>query len=224
VLAQAYDGDTWVDWRWVGDHGDEIFARLREHALLLGWSLLLALLIAIPLALASVARRGVYSTILLTTGVLYTIPSLAAFSFLLPFTGLSRLTAIIPLAAYSLLILVRNIVTGLEHVPADVQDAAIGLGYSPARKLWSVDLPLALPTIIAGIRIAVVTIIGLIPVSALIGQGGLGQLMTDGFQRDFYTPLVVGLVLTVAFAILCDALLLGVQRLLTPWARAGARA
>jgi len=216
VLA-AYDGHAWVDWSWVADHGNEIASRVREHAVLLGWSMLLALVIAIPLALASVARRRTYATVLAATGVLFTIPSLAAFSLLLPFTGLSRLTAIIPLAAYSLLILVRNIVTGLQRVPADVQDAAVGLGYSPTRKLLRVDLPLALPTIMAGIRIAVVTVIGLIPVAALIGQGGLGQLMTDGFQRDFYTPLVVGVVLTVAFAVLADALLLGVQKLLTPW-------
>jgi osmoprotectant transport system permease protein len=185
--------------------------------------MLLGLLIAVPLALVSVSRRRVYGTVLATTGILYTIPSLAAFSLLLPYTGQSRLTAIIPLAAYSLLILVRNIVTGLEQVPADVQDAATGLGYSRRRKLWQVDIPLALPTIIAGIRIAVVTTIGLIAVSALIGQGGLGQLMTDGFNRDFYTPLVVGVVLTVAFAFVADALLLGLQTLLTPWTRGSTR-
>jgi osmoprotectant transport system permease protein len=218
VLA-AYDGHAWIDWSWVADHGDDIVARLREHAVLLGWSLMLALLIAIPLALVSLNRRRVYATVLVATGVLYTIPSLAAFALLLPFTGLSRWTAIIPLTAYSLLVLIRNIVTGLEQVPAEVQDAATGLGYTRAGKLMHIDLPLALPTIIAGLRIAVVTVIGLIPVAALIGQGGLGLLMTDGFQRDFYTPLVVGVVLTVAFAVVCDAFLLGVQRLVTPWAR-----
>jgi osmoprotectant transport system permease protein len=100
-----------------------------------------------------------------------------------------------------------------------VQDAAVGLGYSGLQKLWRIDVPLALPTIFAGIRIAVVTVIGLISVSALIGQGGLGLLMLDGFQRDFYTPLVVGLVLTVVFALAADALLLGIQHALTPWTR-----
>lgn len=215
----AYSGHAWVDWSWVGDHLHEILSRLTEHAILLAWSMLFAVLIAVPLALVSVRRRRVYGGVLATTGVLYTIPSLAAFSLLLPFTGLSHLTAIIPLTAYSLLILVRNIVTGLENVPAEVQDAAIGLGYTPRRKLFQVDVPLALPSIMAGIRIAVVTLIGLIPVSALIGQGGLGQLMTDGFQRDFYTPLFVGVVLTVAFAVAADALLLGLQKLLTPWTR-----
>ena len=218
-MLAAYDGKAWVDWSWVGDHGDEILTRLREHAVLLGWSLLLGLLIAIPLALISLRHRRAYTSVLAGTGVLYTIPSLAAFSLLLPYTATSRLTAIIPLAAYSLLILVRNIVTGIEQVPADVQDAAVGIGLSPRRKLWQVDVPLALPTIIAGIRIAAVTLIGLIPVSALVGQGGLGRLMTDGFEREFYTPLVVGVVLTVVLAVSCDALLLGVQRMLTPWSR-----
>lgn len=218
-MLAAYDGHALVDWSWVADHGDEIVARLREHAVLLGWSMLLALLFAVPLALASLGRRRVCGIVLATTGILYTIPSLAAFSLLLPYTGQSRITAIIPLAAYSLLILVRNIVTGLERVPTDVQDAATGLGYSRRRKLWQIDVPLALPTIVAGVRIAVVTTIGLISVSALIGQGGLGALMTSGFEKDFYTPLVVGVVLTVAFAIAADALLLGAQKLCTPWAR-----
>jgi osmoprotectant transport system permease protein len=218
VLA-AYDGNAWIDWSWVADHQHDILSRLDEHATLTAWSILLALLVAVPLALVSVSRRRVYAGVVLTTGVLYTIPSLAAFSLLLPFTGLSSTTAIIPLAAYCLLILVRNIVTGLEQVPSDVQDAALGIGYSPGRKLLRVDVPLALPTIIAGIRIAVVTVIGLIPVAALIGQGGLGQLMIDGFERDFRTPLTVGVILVVAFAVVCDAALLGVQRLLTPWAR-----
>jgi osmoprotectant transport system permease protein len=221
VLA-AYDGHALVDWSWVGDHGDEIVARLREHAVLLGWSMLLALLVAIPLALVSMGRRRVYGSVLATTGILYTIPSLAAFSLLLPYTGQSRLPAIIPLATYGLLILVRNIVTGLERVPGEVQDAATGLGYSRGRKLWQVDVPLALPAIFAGIRLAVVTTIGLIPVSALIGQGGLGALMTSGFEKDFYTPLVVGVALTVVFAFVADGLLLAVQKLLTPWARGSA--
>ncbi|HTL84769.1 MAG TPA: ABC transporter permease [Acidimicrobiia bacterium] len=223
-MLEAYDGHAWVDWSWVGDHLHEINARLEEHAILLGWSILLALIVAVPLALVSVRRPHVYGSVIVSTGVLYTIPSLAAFALLLPYTGLSHLTAIIPLAAYSLLILVRNMVTGLREVPADVQDAAIGLGYSPREKLWRVDMPLALPTIIAGLRIAVVTVIGLIPVSALIGQGGLGLLMTDGFQRDFRTPLVVGIVLTVVFAVVADALLLGLQKAVTPWARRRARA
>jgi len=218
VLA-AYDGNTWVDWSWVGDHGDDILARLREHATLTIWALLLGLAIAFPLALLSAGQRPMRAVVIGLTGVLYTIPSLAAFALLLPFTGLSRTTAIIPLATYTLLILIRNIFAGLDGVPVEVQDAAIGMGYSRMRKLFRVDLPLALPTIFAGIRIALVTVIGLIPVAALIGQGGLGQLMRDGFERDFRTPLVVGVALTVALAVTADLLVLGIQRMVTPWTR-----
>jgi osmoprotectant transport system permease protein len=218
VLA-AYDGNTWVDWSWVGDHGDDILARLREHATLTLWALLLGLVIAFPLALLSAGQRPMRAVVIGLTGVLYTIPSLAAFALLLPFTGLSRTTAIIPLATYTLLILIRNIFAGLDGVPVEVQDAAIGMGYSRMRKLFRVDLPLALPTIFAGIRIALVTVIGLIPVAALIGQGGLGQLMRDGFERDFRTPLVVGVALTVALAVTADLLVLGIQRMVTPWTR-----
>ena len=223
-MLAAYDGHAWIDWSWVADHRAEILSRLQQHAVLTGWAIFLGLLIAMPLAFLSVTHRRFYGAVLITTGVLYTIPSLAAFSFLLPFTKLSQWTAIIPLAMYSLLILVRNAVTGLQQVPDEVQDAAVGVGYSPAAKLFRVDLPLAIPTIFAGFRIALVTVIGLIPVAALIGQGGLGQLMIDGFQRDFYTPLTVGVILVVAFAVVCDAALLGVQKLLTPWTRRGIRA
>ncbi len=218
-MLAAYDGNTWVDWSWVGDHGDDILARLREHATLTLWALLLGLVIAFPLALLSAGQRPMRAVVIGLTGVLYTIPSLAAFALLLPFTGLSRTTAIIPLATYTLLILIRNIFAGLDGVPVEVQDAAIGMGYSRMRKLFRVDLPLALPTIFAGIRIALVTVIGLIPVAALIGQGGLGQLMRDGFERDFRTPLVVGVALTVALAVTADLLVLGIQRMVTPWTR-----
>ncbi|MBV8949841.1 MAG: ABC transporter permease [Actinobacteria bacterium] len=193
--------------------------RLREHVVLALLALLYGLLIALPLGILASRQRRLLPPILGVTGVLYTIPSLAAFAFLLPFTGLSRDTALIPLTAYSLLILVRNVVTGLDGVPADVKDAARGMGYSPWRQLLQVELPLAVPAIIAGIRIAAVTLIGLVPVAALIGQGGLGALMLDGFQRDFRTPITVAGVLVIALAVVTDATLLLAQRLLTPWAR-----
>jgi osmoprotectant transport system permease protein len=121
------------------------------------------------------------------------------------------------------LILIRNIVAGLDGVPPDVREAAQGMGYRPVRQLFSVELPLALPAIVAGIRIATVTTIGLITVTALIGQGGLGQFMIDGFQRDFRTPLTVGIILSVALAVVADLLLVGAQRLVSPWARAERR-
>ena len=171
------------------------------------------------------ARAGACTaSCLSTTGVLYTIPSLAAFSLLLPYTGLSHLTAIIPLAAYSLLILVRNIVTGLEQVPARRAGRRGRARVTrAARKLWRVDVPLALPTIIAGIRIAVVTIIGLDP-GERAHRAGWARSADD---RRLPTATSTrrsssGIVLTVAFAVAADAFLLGIQKLLTPWTRKGA--
>ena len=141
-----------------------------------------------------------------------------------PVTGfLSRTTALIPLVCYTLLILVRNTVTGLEGVPPEVKEAATGMGYTQTRLLLRVELPLAMPAIIAGVRIATVSTIGLVTVTALIGQGGLGQLLLDGFQRDFQTPLTVGIVLSLALAVVADLLLLGALTLATPWRRKGRR-
>jgi osmoprotectant transport system permease protein len=224
VVFGAYDGGTFVDWSWVNDHTAEIWIRVREHLELVGWSLLWGLVLALPLALLAHRYRGLRGPTLSATGILYTIPSIAAFSLLLPYTGLSQNTAIIPLTAYTLLILVRNMLAGLDGVPGDVLDAAQGMGYSGSRRLLSVELPLAVPSIMAGLRIAAVTLIGLVPIAALVGQGGLGTFMLDGFNRDFQTPLTVGTVLVVLIAILADALLLLLQRLVTPWNRRTARA
>lgn len=218
-LAAGYSGSSWIDWSWVNDHTTEISTRLREHVVLAALALLYGLVIALPLGILASRKRALLPPILSITGVLYTIPSLAAFALLLPYTGLSRDTALIPLTAYSLLILVRNIVTGLDGVPPDVVEAARGMGYSPPRQLLQIELPLAVPAIIAGVRIAAVTLIGLVPVAALIGQGGLGAMMLDGFQRAFRTPITVAGVLVIALAVVVDGALLLVQRLVTPWAR-----
>ncbi len=220
LLAAGYSGSAWIDWSWVTNHTTEISTRLHEHVVLAGLALLYGLVIAFPLAVLASRRRRTLAPILSVTGVLYTIPSLAAFAFLLPYTGLSRNTALIPLTAYSLLILIRNIVSGLDAVPPEVTEAARGMGYSSTRQLLFVELPLAVPAIVAGIRIAAVTLIGLVPVAALIGQGGLGALMLDGFQRQFRTPITVAGVLVIALAVVTDAALLLMQRLVTPWARA----
>jgi osmoprotectant transport system permease protein len=136
-----------------------------------------------------------------------------------PWTGLSRTTAEIGLVGYTLLILIRNIVTGLDAVPDEVREAARAMGFTGRRRLLRIELPLAVPSIIAGIRIATVTTIGLVTVTALIGQGGLGQLILDGLIRDFRTPLVVGTVLSIALAVVADVGLVGLERLITPWAR-----
>ena len=211
--------DEWVDWGWISTHGDEITAATRQHVELTVLAVGIGLAISLPLALLSVRWRRVYGPVLWVTGVLYTIPSLALFVMLLPWTGLSRTTAEIGLVSYTLLILVRNIVAGLDSVPAEIREAATAMGYRGTARLVKVELPIALPTIIAGIRIATVTTIGLVTVTALIGQGGLGRLILDGLRLDFRDRVVLGSVLSVALAVVADVSLAGVQRLATPWSR-----
>lgn len=220
VVLAGDIGPKWLYWPWVTDHVDEIGQRLGEHLELTLLSVGFGVLISFPLALLSVRYRRLYGPVLAVTGVLYTIPSLALFALLLPVFGtFSVLTAVIPLTLYTLLILVRNIVTGLDGVPPEVRDAAEGMGYSRLRQIVRVELPLALPAIVAGVRIATVTTIGLVTVTALIGQGGLGQLIMDGFRRDFRTPLTVGIVLSLLMAVVADLFLLGLLRVTTPWRR-----
>lgn len=198
---------------------------MREHIELTAIAVGLGLAISIPLALAARRWRFLERPVLSFTGGLYTIPSLALFAFLVPLWGLSRLTAEVGLVSYTLLILVRNVIAGLDGVPEEVREAARGVGYRPLRQLVEVELPLALPVIVAGIRIAVVTTIGLVTVTGLIGQGGLGAFIVEGINRDFRTPVVVGSALSIALAVVADVLLAGTLRLLTPWQqRRGARA
>jgi osmoprotectant transport system permease protein len=178
--------------------------------------------LAFALSLAIREIPGLYSPVTWVAGVLYTIPSLALFALLIPFSGLSILTAEIGLVSYTLLILVRNIVGGLRTVPPDVREAAIGMGYSQWQVLWRVELPLALAVIIAGVRVAVVTTVGLVTVTGLIGQGGLGALIIQGIQQFFATPLVIGAVLSIALAVVLDGALVLIQRQVTPWARPAA--
>ncbi len=211
--------DPWVRWDWVRLHGDDIVAAVRQHVELTAIAVLLGLVISFPLGLVARRWRRSEGPILGFTGALFTIPSLALFALLVPFTGLSRLTAEIGLVIYTLLILVRNIVAGLDGVPEEVREAAHGMGYRPLGQLLRVELPLAVPVIVAGIRIATVTTIGLVTVTGLIGQGGLGAFIIEGINRDFRTPVVVGSVLSVALAVVADVSLAGVARLLSPWSR-----
>jgi osmoprotectant transport system permease protein len=211
--------EPWVRWNWVAGHTDRILGDLGQHVELTVIAVAAGFLLAIPIGVLAWRYRSSRGPVLAVGGALYTIPSLALFALLVPWTGLTVLTAEIGLVAYTLLILVRNIVVGLDGVPAEVRDAAAGMGYRPLRQLLRVELPLALPVIVAGVRIATVTTIGLVTITALLGQGGLGELLEDGLIRDFRTPLVVGAVLSVALAVACDVLLALTQRLLTPWTR-----
>jgi osmoprotectant transport system permease protein len=209
-----------VRWDWISEHWDLVGQRFIEHVELTLIAIVLGLLIAFPLAVMSFRSRRVYGVVATLTGILYTIPSLALFAIVGAYTGyLSKTTAEIGLVGYTLLILIRNIVAGLRGVPEDAREAARGMGYSESQMLWRVELPLAMPVIIAGIRLATVTTIGLVTVTAVLGLGGFGHFILDGLRTFFTTETLLGAVLSVLLAIAADALLLLVQRLLTPWHR-----
>jgi len=218
VIADDRRGLIW--WGWVGDHLDDIWQRTIEHVQLTAVALVVGCTISFALALVAVRVRWTYRPITRVASILYTIPSLALFALLIPFTGLGMVTAEIALVSYTILILVSNAVAGLDSVPDAVKEAADGMGYTRARRLATIEIPLALPTIIAGVRVASVTVIGLVTVAALVGNGGYGALIDDGLRRNFPTPIVVGTVLSVTLALLVDGGLALVQRLLTPWRRA----
>ncbi|MGH8937487.1 MAG: ABC transporter permease [Acidimicrobiia bacterium] len=218
LVAQA-SGDPLVRWDWVLDHLGDIRVQLLEHLYLTGLAVGVGFLISMVLAVIALRYRPAYAVITGVAGILYTIPSIALFTLLIPFVGLSVLNAEIALVSYTLLILVRNIVVGVEGVPEAVRESARAMGYRPWRAFLEIDLPLALPVILAGLRIATVTIVGLVTVSALIGLGGLGAFILDGLRRLFATPILVGTLLSVALAVAFDLVFVGAERLLTPWAR-----
>jgi osmoprotectant transport system permease protein len=213
-----------VDLGWVVDNLDLIGEKIVEHVGLTVIAVVVGFIVSFGLALLIRNRPRLYEPIIGVTGTLYAIPSLALFALLTPITGLGTLlTAEIALVSYTLLILTRNIVEGLRAVPADAIEAATGMGYTPAQRLLRVELPLALPIIVAGLRIATVTIVGLVTVTALISIGGLGYLIvTIGIYRGSFgiTATLTGVVLAVGLAVLADVALLALQRALTPWARA----
>ena len=213
-------GEPLVRWDWIASHSGEILARTGEHLELTAIAVAVGLVVAFALSLLALRAPVLTGPIVGVTGTLYTVPSLALFAFLVPYTGLSILTAEIGLVSYTLLILIRNILSGIRSVPAEVRDAAQGMGYTPREIFWRIELPLALGVIFAGIRIATITTIGLVTVTALIGEGGLGYFILLGMQQFFTTPLLLGAALSVAFAIVADALLLTLQTALMPWSRA----
>ncbi len=208
-----------VRWDWVASHLDDVWARTIEHLTLTGIAVGVGFVLAMGLSIVALRFRRSLAPISWFTGVLYTIPSIALFALLIPVTGLTITTAEVGLVSYTLLILVRNIVAGIDGVPAAVREAAVGMGYRRWRMFAQIEVPLALPVIIAGLRIATVTTVGLVTVTALIGQGGYGAFINDGLQRFFNTPLIVGAVLSVALAVALDVALVLIERALTPWAR-----
>jgi osmoprotectant transport system permease protein len=220
ILANGPDSFIW--WEWVGNHTDDIWVRTIEHLQLTGSSVAIGFVIAMAMAVVSLRWRRAYGPLAALSGGLYSIPSLALFGFLVPITGLGFRTAQIALVSYTLLILLRNIVAGIDAVPASVIEAADGMGFEPWRRFLAVDLRLAAPAIVGGLRVATVTVIGLVTVAALVGSGGYGVFIDDGLSRasGFSTPIVVGGALSIAMAVAFDVAFVLLQRLITPWARA----
>jgi osmoprotectant transport system permease protein len=212
--------DRW-HWDWIQRNPDIVWESFSQQLDLTYRAVLIGILISLPLAVVVRGSRIARGAVIGAASVLYTIPSLAALTLLGPFTGyISRLTVDVVLISYTLVILLRNMITGLDEVPADVREAARGMGLSPTQMLLRVELPLALPSIMAGIRIATVTTIGLATLASLVAQGGLGFLIIyEGFNRQILSAAVVGSALAVAQAVASDAVLVGIQRMLTPWAR-----
>jgi osmoprotectant transport system permease protein len=209
--------NEWICWQYLVDRKDELVDATVEHVLITVAAVVLGVLIAFPMALLARRFPRFESSILGVSTGLYTIPSLALFSLLVPFTGLSATTVIIGLGLYALTILVRAVLAGLESVPDDVRESATGLGYGRRRLLMRIELPLALPVIMAGLRVATVSTVALTTVGTLVSYGGLGNLIKDGVDTNFRAELFAAAVLCVLLAVLLDVLLVLTQRVLTPW-------
>ncbi|WP_207769206.1 ABC transporter permease [Nocardioides currus] len=215
--------NEWICSDYLADRRSEIVDATVQHIAITAVSVLVGLVIAFPLALAARRFIRLESTILAVTTGIYTIPSLALFPLLVPFTGLTPTTVVIGLALYALTILVRSLLEGLRAVPDEVRESATGMGMGATRLLFRVELPLALPVLMAGLRVATVSTVALTTVGSLVAYGGLGNLIKDGVSTNFRAELFTASVICVVLAILLDVLLVVAQRLLTPWTR-GVRA
>jgi osmoprotectant transport system permease protein len=223
LAAPADDGpgNPWFSWRYIQDNADILLSNLEAHAWLTARAVLIALVVALPLAVISYWWRPLTGPILALSGVLYTIPSLALLALVAPAVGTTTdLSVLIALVLYALLVLVRNSLAGLTQVPDDVRDAAAGMGYGRVGRLWRIELPLALPGILTGLRLATVSTVALVTVGGIIGRGALGDLILGGFRNNFYkAQILTASVLCVLLALVLDLLLAGLGRVLTPWTR-----
>ena len=218
--AAAEPANPWFDPDYVSDNSTDILSALEQHVTLTVQTIAIGIVIAVPLALVARRWRVLQGPIIATSGILYTIPSLALFAVLAPFTGLRARTVLIGLVMYALLVLIRNVVAGLDGVPDDVREAARGMGYGGARMFLRIELPIALPAILTGIRIATVSTVALVTVGVIVGYGGLGRLILRGFNNNFYrAEIVTASLLCVLLALALDLLLLAVTWAATPWAR-----
>jgi osmoprotectant transport system permease protein len=219
------EGRPLIDWTWISSNPDDILERIIQHLQLTVLPLVLGFGISLALAIWALRQPKLYTPVIAFTGLLYTVPSLAAFAVLRPIFGLSLLTAIIPLTTYTLLILFRNMVAGFQSVPSEVLEAAEAMGYTRRQRLWRVQIPLAVPLTIAGVRLAAVTVIGLATVASILGDafGGLGQFITEGLQQLFPTKYLIGAALSVVLAFLAHVFFVWVEKAVTPWATARAK-
>ena len=219
MLAQGVP-NPWFSTQYLVQGRAELLSALEQHVTITLAAVTVGLVLSLPLAV--LARRSPIAETLVigAAGVVYTIPSLALFALLVPYTSYTATTAAIALALYTLIILVRNAVTGLAQVPREVLEAADGMGLGSVRRLLRVELPIALPSIVAGVRVATVSTISLLTVAAYVGTGGFGRLIDEGFRADYRAKIVTACIACVLLALIADALLVGLQRLLTPWSRA----
>jgi osmoprotectant transport system permease protein len=211
-----------IDWAWAFDHLDDLAWRTIQHVVLASIAIGLGFVLSLGLSIVAVRRGRLRTALVTTSGIVYTIPSLALFAALVPVTGLTIVTAEVPLTLYTLLIFMRNILAGLDGVAPEVLETADAMGYSTRSRLARVELPLALPLVMGGVRLATVSTIGLVTVSGILGDrfGGLGFFIFEGHLHSFPTEILFGAVPTIALAIVADLLIVAVQRRLTPWARA----
>ncbi|GAA3231148.1 ABC transporter permease [Dactylosporangium siamense] len=220
-LARGEAGNPWFSWSYIRDNGDTLWDALVDHVAITVWSVAIAVAIAVPLAVLAYWVRPLATPILTSASVLYTIPSLALLAFLAPFLGTGRTPVVVALVLYALIILIRNALTGLQQVPGDVREAATAMGYSRAARLWRIELPLALPAILTGLRLATVSTVALVTVGSIVGsQGGLGSLILNGFRASLYkAQILTATLVCVLLALTLDLLLVGLTRALTPWMR-----
>jgi osmoprotectant transport system permease protein len=211
--------NSWICGKYLSTRRHIILADLRQHITLTVVAVVIGFVVSIPLTLLVRRFRRTEGAVIGLTSVLYGIPSVALFGVLVPFTGLTSTTVEIGLVIYSLVIFVRNNLAGLDAVPPDVRDAALGMGMGPARLFLRVELPLALPAVIAGFRVATVSTVALVTVGALVGTGGLGQELNDAFNSYFKAEALTASVLCVLLAVTADLLIVGAGQLLMPWRR-----
>jgi osmoprotectant transport system permease protein len=226
VLAYDAPANPWFSWQYLHDNRDALLAALREHASLTAEAVVIAAVVAIPLAVLAYWYRRLTGPILALSGVLYTVPSLALFALLAPVVGVggdrARVLVLIGLVLYALLMIIRNSLAGLNQVPEDVLDAARGMGYGRFARLLRIELPLALPGILTGLRLATVSTVALTTVGVQVGYGGLGQLINHGFHSNYRAEIATATVTAVLLALVLDLVLTTVGRLLTPWRRRAA--